>query len=82
MTNDEKKKLFKVLSAPFTEEAIERTEGRITGKGYDTSGIKYIYIAARLNEILGIGGYRTTQDTKVGQGTTAKGRAVLADTSP
>jgi hypothetical protein len=77
MTNEEKKKLFKILSAPFTDEAIERTEGRITGKGYDTTGIKYIYVAARLNETLGVGGYRTEQNVKVREGTTSKGRPVF-----
>jgi hypothetical protein len=77
MTSEEKKKLFKILSAPFTDEAIERTNGRVTGKGYDTTGIKYIYIVARLNEVLGIGGYRTDQSVKVREGTTAKGRTVF-----
>lgn len=77
MTNEEKKKLYAALSAPFTDEAIERTEGRITGKGYDTTGIKYIYIAARLNTVLGVGGYRTQQEIAVREITTSKGRAAF-----
>jgi hypothetical protein len=31
MTQDEKKKIYTALSAPFPEEAIERTDGRVTG---------------------------------------------------
>jgi hypothetical protein len=77
MTNDEKKKLFKILSAPFTEEAIERTEGRVTGRGYNTTGIKSAYIVARLNEVLGVGSYRTEQTTTVRESTTAKGRTAF-----
>ena len=77
MTNDEKKKLFKILSAPFTDEAIERTEGRVTGRGYDTTGIKAAYIVARLNEVLGVGSYRTQQSTTVRETTTAKGRTAF-----
>lgn len=77
MTNDEKKKLYAALSAPFADEAIERTEGRVTGKGYDTTGIKYQYIVARLNEILGVGSYRTQHELMVREVTTAKGRAAF-----
>ena len=39
MTNDERKKIYQLLSAPFPEEAIERTEGRVTGRGYNTTGL-------------------------------------------
>lgn len=77
MTNDEKKKIYQQLSAPFPEDAIERTEGRVTGKGYDTTGIKYIYIAARMNEVLGVGGYRTQQEITLREITTSKGRAAF-----
>ena len=77
MTNDERKKLYQALSAPFTEDAIERTEGRITGRGYDTSGIKYQYVVNRLNEVLGIGGWRTQQNIALREITTSKGRAAI-----
>jgi hypothetical protein len=38
MTNEEKRKIYAALAAPFPEHSIQRTEGRITGRGYDTSG--------------------------------------------
>ena len=77
MTTDERKKLYAALSAPFGEEAIERTEGRITGRGYDTTGIKYQFIANRLNEVLGIGCWRTEQVINLRETTTSKGRAAF-----
>lgn len=76
MNNDEKKKIYAALSAPFSAEAIERTRGAVTGRGYDTSGIKYQYVVNRLNEVLGVGGYRTQQTITVKTSTSAKGRAV------
>ena len=38
MTNEEKRKIYAALAAPFPEHCIRHTEGRITGRGYDTSG--------------------------------------------
>src|SRR4051812_31782527 len=35
VTNDEKRKLYAALAAPFSEHCIQRTEGRLTGRGYD-----------------------------------------------
>jgi hypothetical protein len=58
MTNEEKKKIYQQLAAPFPEHCIQRTEGRLTGRGYDTSGIGYQHIANRLNEVLGVGGWQ------------------------
>jgi len=58
MTNEEKRKIYAALAAPFPEHCIQRTEGRVTGRGYDTSGIGYQFIANRLNEVLGVGGWR------------------------
>jgi hypothetical protein len=77
MTSDEKKKIYAALSAPFSEEAIQRTEGRVTGRGYDTTGVGYQFIANRLNEVLGIGSWRTDQKLTVRETTTAKGRAAF-----
>jgi hypothetical protein len=74
MTKEERIKLYAALSAPFPEEAIERTEAAITGRGYDTTGIKYQYLADRLNEVLGVGGFRTERTISVKHITTAKGR--------
>ena len=65
MTSEEKKKLYAALSAPFPEHCIQRTEGRLTGRGYDTTGIGYQYIANRLNEVLGVGGWRAHRTVNV-----------------
>jgi hypothetical protein len=74
MTHDEKKKLYAALAAPFPENAIQRTEGRVTGRGYDTTGIGYQFICNRLNEVLGVGGWRAHRTVTVKELTTAKGR--------
>lgn len=74
MTPDAKKKLYQQLSQPFPEEAIERTDGRVTGKGYSTTGIKAQFIINRLNEVLGIGGWRTHRTITVRELTTSSGR--------
>ena len=74
MTPEAKKSLYKQLSQPFPEEAIERTDGRHTGKGYSTTGIKAQFIINRLNEALGIGGWRTHRKITVRELTTNSGR--------
>jgi hypothetical protein len=74
MTPEAKKKLYQQLSQPFPEEAIERTDGRQTGKGYSTTGIKAQFIINRLNEALGIGGWRTHRKINVREQTTNSGR--------
>lgn len=74
MTKEERIKLYAALSAPFPDHAVERTEGRVTGRGYDTTGIKGQYLADRLNEVLGVGGFRTERTITVKNITTAKGR--------
>ncbi|HEY0839818.1 MAG TPA: Rad52/Rad22 family DNA repair protein [Vulgatibacter sp.] len=74
MTNEEKKKIYQLLSAPFSEDAIERTDGRITGRGYSTTGIKYQFVVNRLNEVLGLGCYRAHRTVTVKEVSTAKGR--------
>ena len=78
MTNEEKKKFYAALSMPFPEEAIQRTDGRITGKGYSTTGIGYAFITARLNEVVGLGNWRTHREITVKTITTAKGRPACA----
>lgn len=74
MTREERIKLYAALSAPFPDHAVERTEGRVTGRGYDTTGIKGQYLADRLNEVLGVGGFRTERTITVKNITSAKGR--------
>ena len=77
MTHEEKKKVYVALAAPFPENAIQRTEGRITGRGCDTAGIGYQFICNRLNEVLGVGGWRAHRTVTVKEVTTAKGRPAL-----
>jgi len=74
MTNDEKKKIYQQLAAPFPEQAIQRTEGKLTGRGYDTSGIGYQFIANRLNEVLGVGGWRAHRTVNVKEIVRSNGR--------
>jgi hypothetical protein len=74
MTNEEKKKIYAALAAPFPENAIQRTEGRVTGRGYDTVGIGYAFITARLNEVLGLGNWRAHRTVTVKQISRANGR--------
>lgn len=55
-------KILDALSLPLPEEAVERTSGSKTGKGYDTTGYKYQYVVNRFNEVLGINGWSYTYD--------------------
>src|SRR4051795_9268159 len=75
MTPEDRRKVYLALCAPFPESAIQRTSASITGRGYDTSGIGYQFIVNRLNEVLGLGNWRTHREIEVKQITTAKGRA-------
>lgn len=74
MNHDDKKKLYAALSAPFAADAIERTNGHTTGRGYDTAGIKAQAIVNRMNEVLGLGGFRIEHKLNVRPSTTARGR--------
>ena len=65
MTSAEKKAIYAALAKPFDEHCIQRTEGRLTGRGYDTTGIGYQHIANRLNEVLGVGGWRAHRTVTV-----------------
>ena len=61
-TSEQLREIYRRLAEPFPEEAIERTRADVTKKGYDTSGIKYQYVVNRLNEVLGVGGFRVTRE--------------------
>jgi hypothetical protein len=74
MTLEEKKKIYAALAAPFPEHCIQRTEGRVTGRGYDTTGIGYQHIANRLNEVLGVGGWRAHRSVHVKETLRSNGR--------
>ncbi|ACG72771.1 conserved hypothetical protein [Anaeromyxobacter sp. K] len=72
MTPEQKKKLYQALCAPFPPEAVERTDGSKTGRGYDTAGVKVQWIIDRLNEVVGIGNWRVTRETFVHAGTSSE----------
>ena len=74
MTNEEKRKIYAALAGPFPEHCIQRTEGRLTGRGYDTTGIGYQHIANRLNEVLGVGGWRAHRTVTVKEISRSNGR--------
>ena len=79
-TPEELKQIYARLSAPFPEEAIERTRGAQTKKGYDTTGIKYQYIVNRLNETLGVGGFRVQREFVVREKQTRSGYTMIEAT--
>jgi hypothetical protein len=74
MTSAEKKAIYAALAKPFDEHSIQRTEGRLTGRGYDTNGIGYQHIANRLNEVLGVGGWRAHRTVTVKEIVRSNGR--------
>jgi hypothetical protein len=51
------RKIYELLSKDFPKDAIQRSEGGKTGKGYDTTGFGYQFAVNRFNEVLGIGGW-------------------------
>lgn len=51
------REIYAKISAPFPEEAIQRTKGSETRRGYDTTGIAYQFVVNRLNEAVGLYGW-------------------------
>lgn len=80
LTLEQRREIWVNFSKSFPAEAIERTRGSSTGKGYDTTGIKYIYVTQRLNEVVGIGGWTTQQNIAVTTTKTKSGRDVYVAT--
>ncbi len=74
MNENDMKKMYEALAAPFPESCIQRTEGRLTGRGYDTTGIGYQHIANRLCAVVGIGGFRAHRTVTVKEFTRPNGR--------
>jgi hypothetical protein len=77
MSNEEKKKIYQQLAAPFPESCIQRTDGSVTGKGYSTTGIGYAFITARLNETVGLGNWRAHRTVTVKPITRSNGRGAF-----
>lgn len=80
MNHDDKKKIYAALSAPFGPEAIERTDGSVTGRGFSTTGIKAQFIINRLNDVVGIGAHRCVPMITVRTSTSQKGRVIFEAT--
>jgi hypothetical protein len=57
MTETKTKNVYSELSKKLPSEGIQKSNGKETGKGYDTSGYGYQFVVNRLNEILGIDGW-------------------------
>ena len=51
------KEIYALLSAPLPEEAVQRSKGSETHKGYDTTGYGYQFIVNRFNDVMGIGNW-------------------------
>ncbi len=51
------KQIYDALSAALPKEAVQRSDGKETGKGYNTTGYGYQFIVNRFNEVLGIGNW-------------------------
>jgi len=77
MTHEERQRVYAALSAPFPDSCIQRTDGNQTGRGYSTTGIAYQFVVNRLNEVLGLGGFRTERTMTTRELTSAKGRPVF-----
>lgn len=57
-------KTLAALMAQLPPEAVERTKGSQTGRGYDTTGYGYQFIVNRMNEVLGIAGWSETYEIR------------------
>ena len=77
MTHEDKIKLYTALSAPFPESCVQRTDGHQTGRGYSTTGIAYQFVVNRLNDVVGLGGFRAERTMTTREMTSAKGRPVF-----
>lgn len=49
--------VYNKLAERLPDEAVERTSGSATGKGYDTTGYKYQFVINRFNEVMGVDGW-------------------------
>jgi hypothetical protein len=74
MNEEKKREIYAALSAPFPADAVQRTDGKETGRGYSTTGIGHQHVVNRLNEVLGIGGFRVSRTLTVRETKTNSGR--------
>lgn len=69
------KRHYEALAEPMPADAVQRSDGAKTGKGYNTTGYGYQFIVDRLNEVLGPSHWRTMQHfAEREDGQTSKGR--------
>lgn len=72
--------LYSRLAAPMPAEAVQHADTKAI-KGYDSDGYGYQFVANRLNEVLGIGRWRTSHDVVgVDEGQTTSGKTLYAVT--
>lgn len=57
---DDSRLIYTMLCQPLPSGAIQRTKGKETKKGYDTTGHGYQWVIDRFNEVVGIDGWRYT----------------------
>lgn len=73
--------LYVALCAALPNDAITRTRGAETRKGYDTTGYGYQYIVDRMNDVLGIAGWRASATYEVSEHESGKGKAMFDATA-
>ena len=79
-TPDDLRDIYRRLAEPFPDEAIERTRGAVTKRGYDTTGVRYQHVVNRLNEVLGVGGFRVQREFVVREKQTRSGFTMIEAT--
>lgn len=81
----DRKAIYAALAAPFPEDTVQRTWSedhmgpggntiKGTRRGYDTTGIGYQHVVNRLNDVLGVGGYRVERKVTTESGSTNAGK--------
>lgn len=54
-------RIYELLARPLPQEAVQKTNGRQTGTGYDTTGYRPQFFTNRMNEVVGLGGWRIVE---------------------
>ncbi len=68
------KQMLQDFGEPFPPEALEKTDGRRNGRGFDTVGYKVAYVIQRLNAVAGLGGWRLHREVSVREVAAPSGR--------
>lgn len=62
---DKQAEIYKLLSAPLPQNAIQFTSKEKTKKGYDMTGYSYQFVVNRLNEVLGPLNWSTKEEFEI-----------------